>query len=86
MLYNFYESGVVCSHKLILVTYLPFLLKYFLPGALHLLWGCLLEFKFKFMCIECRSVDKLSDYLTPKGYKLVDKLSHWDYVFALEQD
>ena len=44
------------------------------------------EFKFKFMCIECRSIDKLSDYLTPKGYKLVDKLSHWDYVFALEQD
>ena len=33
------------------------------------------QFKFKFMCIECISIEKLRDYLIPKGYYLLDKLS-----------
>ena len=37
------------------------------------------------MCIECRSIDKLSDYLVPRGYEMVDKLSDHDYVFALKK-
>jgi FkbM family methyltransferase len=40
------------------------------------------DFKFKFMCIECRDIDKLSDYLGVRGYQLVDKLSHWDFFFS----
>ena len=43
------------------------------------------EFKFKFICIECRSIDKLTAFLASKGYCLVDTLSHWDYVFALNK-
>ena len=42
------------------------------------------EFKFKFMCIESRNIDKLSHYLIPKGYQLIEKLSHWDYLFSLK--
>lgn len=41
------------------------------------------EFKFKYMCIECRNIDKLTEYLASKGYRLVEKLTHWDYVFSL---
>lgn len=43
------------------------------------------QYKFKFMCIECRSIDKLLDYLLPRGYQLVDKLSEHDYVFAFKR-
>ena len=42
------------------------------------------EFKFKYMCIECRGIDKLTEYLETKGYQLVDKLTGWDYVFSLK--
>jgi FkbM family methyltransferase len=44
------------------------------------------QFQFKFMCIECRSIEKLRDYLIPKGYYLLDKLSQWDYLFAFKQN
>lgn len=39
------------------------------------------QFRFKFICIECRSFDKLNEYLTLNGYEYVEKLSQWDYVF-----
>lgn len=41
------------------------------------------QFKFKYMCIESRSFDKISDFLSNFGYTFVDKLSHWDYLFAM---
>ena len=40
------------------------------------------DFRFKYMCIECRDIDKLNSYLEKYDYKLIDQLSHWDYVFA----
>ena len=43
------------------------------------------QFKFKYMCIESRSIESLRDYLSPKGYELIDKLSQWDYVFKLKK-
>lgn len=42
------------------------------------------QFKFKYMCIESRSLASLLEYLTPRGYEMIDKLSQWDYVFQLK--
>ncbi|WP_228385084.1 FkbM family methyltransferase [Polynucleobacter wuianus] len=43
------------------------------------------QYKFKFMCIESRSFDRLNEYLTSNGYVFVEGLSHWDYLFALKK-
>lgn len=43
------------------------------------------QHKFKYMCIESRSFDKLDMYLTGCGYGFIEKLSHWDYLFALKE-
>jgi len=40
------------------------------------------KYKFKFMLIECRDIDRLSSYLKAKNYQLVDKLSFHDYLFS----
>jgi len=40
------------------------------------------RFRFRYMCVECRNIEKLSAYLTSVGYLLKDKLSHHDYLFA----
>lgn len=39
------------------------------------------EFSFEYMCIECRSIDKLESYLSNYQYDLVEKLSEHDYLF-----
>jgi FkbM family methyltransferase len=39
-------------------------------------------YRFKYMCIECRDIAKLTDYLEPLGYELKEKLSVHDYLFA----
>jgi FkbM family methyltransferase len=38
-------------------------------------------YRFKYMCIECRNIDKLSAYLSQVGYSLVEPLSEQDYLF-----
>ncbi len=38
--------------------------------------------RFKYMCIECRDIAKLTNYLNPLGYELKEKLSVHDYLFA----
>lgn len=40
------------------------------------------QFRFKYICIESRDIDKVSNYLKSVGYKLKEKLSHHDYLFA----
>jgi FkbM family methyltransferase len=40
------------------------------------------KYRFRFMCIECRSKDKLTEFLTINRYQLIDQLSHHDYLFA----
>jgi FkbM family methyltransferase len=39
------------------------------------------RFRFKYLCIESRSKDKLVEYLAAQGYELVEPLTHHDYLF-----
>lgn len=39
------------------------------------------KYKFAFMLIECRDIDRLKAFLAPFGYSVIDKLSHHDYLF-----
>lgn len=40
------------------------------------------RFRFRFMLIESRDVERLDSYLASHGYGLLDKLSQHDYLFA----
>jgi len=40
------------------------------------------QYKFKFMCIETRSKDKLVAYLASVGYRLVEQITGYDYLFS----
>jgi hypothetical protein len=39
------------------------------------------QFRFKYMCIECRNLEKLKGYLHNLNYEMVEQLSDWDYLF-----
>ena len=39
------------------------------------------KYRFKYMLIESRSIDKLSEFLSHHGYQKVDQFSHHDYLF-----
>jgi FkbM family methyltransferase len=41
-------------------------------------------YKFKLMCIESRDEKRLTSYLVPKGYELVEKISPHDYLYILK--
>ena len=38
-------------------------------------------YRFKYMCIECRNIEKLEKYLNQVGYLLIEPLSVQDYLF-----
>lgn len=40
------------------------------------------KFIFKHIIVECRSIEKMENFLSEKGYKLLEKLSYHDYLFA----
>lgn len=40
------------------------------------------HFRFRYICVECRSIDQMTDYLAIQGYELVAKLSIHDYLFG----
>lgn len=42
------------------------------------------QFRFKYLCIESRSPKKLKEYMADCGYKLLEKLTEWDYLFAID--
>jgi len=42
------------------------------------------KYSFKFMLIESRSPERLSEFLSQHGYNQIDQLSHHDYLFALK--
>lgn len=42
------------------------------------------RFQFRFLLVECRRIDQLQEFLAPKGYSLVEKLSFHDYLFQLK--
>jgi FkbM family methyltransferase len=39
-------------------------------------------FRFKYICVECRIPDRLTQYLDAIGYLFVEKLSEHDYLFV----
>jgi FkbM family methyltransferase len=39
------------------------------------------EFKFRYMLIECRDIQRLQDYLGPLNYRMVDEFNEHDYLF-----
>jgi FkbM family methyltransferase len=43
-------------------------------------------FRFKYILVECRDIDRMSAYLNENGYRFVEKLSVHDYLFADAQD
>lgn len=51
-------------------------------GELEVLKGLdLTQFSFRYMCIECRDICRLKDYLGKHGYELIEQLSGHDYLF-----
>ena len=40
------------------------------------------EFKFKYILIETRNIEKISQFLNKQEYKLIEKLSYHDYLFG----
>ncbi|HYZ30746.1 MAG TPA: FkbM family methyltransferase [Crenalkalicoccus sp.] len=44
------------------------------------------RFRFRYICIECRSLPKVGAYLAAQGYELVERVSHHDYLFRAAQD
>ncbi len=43
------------------------------------------KYKFKYMLIECRNKDSIKKFLSKYGYKLIDNLSHHDYLFKFNK-
>ncbi len=39
-------------------------------------------FRFKYILVECRDIDRMSAYLNENGYRFIEKLSVHDYLFA----
>lgn len=39
------------------------------------------KYKFKYICIECRDINKMEKYLNSKGYRLIKQLSVHDFLF-----
>ncbi len=39
------------------------------------------EYRFKYICVQCRDVDKILIYLQAHCYTLVEKLTHHDYLY-----
>jgi FkbM family methyltransferase len=43
------------------------------------------QYNFRYIVVECRSIQRLQDYLEYFKYKLIKKLSSYDYLFALNK-
>jgi FkbM family methyltransferase len=43
------------------------------------------NYKFKYFLIETNNFNKLNHYLVTKKYKFINKLSHHDYLFAINE-
>jgi hypothetical protein len=39
------------------------------------------KYRFKYICVESRDINKISIYLNAYGYVLVENLTHHDYLF-----
>jgi FkbM family methyltransferase len=39
------------------------------------------RFRFRYICVECRDIDRMTAYLKTNGYELVEKLSGHDFLF-----
>ena len=43
------------------------------------------KYHFKYILVECRDINRLETFLNKTGYRLIDKLSHNDYLFKLSE-
>ena len=43
-------------------------------------------FNFKYILVECRDIDRLSNFLLPLGYTLRERVTHHDYLFHLDRN
>jgi FkbM family methyltransferase len=43
------------------------------------------NYKFKLLCIETRSPERLTKYLMQYGYQYIEQISHHDYIFMLNK-
>lgn len=43
------------------------------------------KYKFKYMLIECRDYKKIKSFLSKFGYRMIEKLTHHDYLFTIEK-
>ena len=41
------------------------------------------NFKFKYILIECRDIDIISNFLSKKHYTLLKQMTHHDYLFKM---
>lgn len=39
------------------------------------------KYRFKYILVECRDEEKITEYFSNNGYRLIDKLSNHDYLF-----
>lgn len=42
------------------------------------------RFRFKYMMIECRDIERIVNFLSQHQYQLIEKVTHHDYLFALD--
>lgn len=40
------------------------------------------QYSFDFIVVECRDIEKMTEFMRGKGYKLVKKITHHDYIFT----
>lgn len=43
-------------------------------------------FRFKYILVECRDIERMNSYLNGNGYRLIEKMSIHDYLFADAQN
>ena len=43
------------------------------------------QYNFKYIVVECRSIQRLQDHLKNFKYKFIKKLSSYDYLFVLNK-
>ncbi len=42
------------------------------------------QFRFTYMCIESRGIEKIEHFLNEKGYEMIEKITFHDYIFKLK--
>ena len=43
------------------------------------------NYEFKYILVESREIEKISNYLRKHHYKIIEKLSYHDFIFKLDK-